>query len=135
MTYATSDDFIQRFSEAELLDLADLDGDGVADASVLQSRINDTAAEINSYLGIRYAVPVLPVPDRIRDLACDILRYKLYGDAPTEHVRKRYEDALRYLRDVSAGNAALVGVAMVSNGGVGQVEMVSGGRVFERGHW
>ena len=135
MAYVTSDDFIQRFGQGELIDLTDLDDDGVADAEVLQGRIDDAAAEIDGYLCIRYAVPVSPVPDRIRDLACDILRYKLYGDAPTEHVRKRYEDALRYLRDVSAGNAALVGVAMVSNGGVGQVEMVSGGRVFERGHW
>ena len=41
-----------------------------------------------------------------RQLACDIAYFRLFQE-PTEEARKRYEDALRTLRDISAGKIKL----------------------------
>lgn len=107
MTYATRQDLEKRFDAAQLVPIADRDGDGVADADVLDLAIADAAAEIDSWIAAVYALPLVTVPPRLTTVACDIAFYRLHpADAP-EDVRRRYEDAVAFLRAVTEGRAAL----------------------------
>lgn len=108
MTYATKQDMIDRFGEVELKQLTDRAGAiETIDDTVLGKSLADADAEINGYLAGRYTLPLASTPLILVGHACDIARYRLYDDRATEHVRQRYEDALKYLRDVGAGKISL----------------------------
>lgn len=107
MSYASEQGFRDRFGETELLQLADLDGDGTADAAIIESRIRDTDGEIDSYLGQRYSLPLSHLPDILEARAADILRYRLHDHQPPQVVRDRYDDAVSWLRRVARGEASL----------------------------
>lgn len=107
MSYATQQNLIDRFGEAELKEVADRDGDTVLDAAVIAGVLADADDLIDSYIGKRYALPLATTPTRLVRLAADIARYYLYEDSPTEVVKTAYRDALAFLRDVSEGKAVL----------------------------
>ena len=50
MTYAVQQDMIDRFGEAELLEVADRDGDLVIDAAVMADALSDADETINGYV-------------------------------------------------------------------------------------
>ena len=102
MTYATPLDLENAFGTAEILQLADRDGDGLADTAVLNAILTRADALIDGYLAGRYAVPVA-----LMATAGDLARYWLYDDAAPERVREAYEDALAWLREVAAGRIGL----------------------------
>lgn len=136
MAYATHQNLIDRFGEAELIQLTDRADPpaGAIDTAVLDEALADAAAEIDAYLSGRYALPLAVVPPHLERMACDIARYYLYGDRVTEVVTRRFDDALRYLREVGAGRLSLgaeVPGAEVSAAGAPQV--AAPGRVFTRG--
>ena len=110
MPYATASDLIARFGEEELRQLADPQGTGTWDAGIVHQALADASAEMDAYLAQRYAVPV-PASDLIVRICCDIARYRLWEDRASDEVRSRYEDAVRMLRDIAAGRAALPGAA------------------------
>mgnify|MGYP004701247163 CR=1 FL=1 len=107
MTYAVQADLETRFGAAEVLQLADRDGDEVADVGVVSGALAEAAAEIDAHLAGRYALPLATVPPILVRLACDIARYRLAADNPMEEVRKRYEDARRLLESLAAGRVSL----------------------------
>lgn len=134
MTYASLEDLQARFGAEEILQLADRNRDGVIDAGVIDRALADADAEINGYLGSRYQLPLAEVPQIVNVYACDIARFRLYHDLATEEVRKRYEDALKFLRMVAEGK---VKIGPAANGAeptqAGGAEIQSGGLVFGRG--
>ncbi|MCR9089869.1 MAG: DUF1320 domain-containing protein [Proteobacteria bacterium] len=101
MPYATEAKFDASFSPGERQQL--LTGREGGFEQVAQ----DADGEIHSYLATRYAVPVDPAPSRLVAVALDIARYRLYDDAAPDTVQKRYEAAIKWLRDLAAGKAAL----------------------------
>lgn len=133
MTYATQSDLESRYGAEEVLQLADRDGDGVADFGVIAQALADADAEIDGYIGSSYQLPLAEVPPIINVYACDIARYRLYASAATEEVRNRYQDATKFLNLVAQGK---VMIGPSSNGGVPieatGAEMQSGGRIFGR---
>lgn len=75
---------------------------------VLDRAIADANAEIDGYVGARYALPLPdPVPPVLVPIACDIARYRLFDDSVPEIVRQRYEDAIARLKDIAAGRLSL----------------------------
>jgi len=106
MTYCTKQDMIDRFSEQELIDVTDREQLMLINDVVLDQAISDAAAEIDSYLG-RYDLPLSVVPPVLVRLSCDIARYFLYDDMPTEQVTKRYEVAIKFLLNVAKGHIDL----------------------------
>ncbi|RZG71906.1 DUF1320 domain-containing protein [Acinetobacter wuhouensis] len=99
--YATEGDLIKRFG-AEIENLkAMLSEDAIVDA------IQDATEEINGHIGGRYPLPLPDVPSNLKRMACDIARYRLYFQQPTEEVRKRYEDAIAFLKRVADSKAHL----------------------------
>ena len=111
MAYSAQSDITEQISESDLIELADDTGVGAVDASVVARAIADADGEIDSYCGSRYAVPFSPVPVMIRKLAVDIAVYNLYTRRAVlklpEERQKRYENAVRFLRDLAKGIISL----------------------------
>lgn len=99
---------VTRFTQAELIQLTDREGPADAiDDEVLNRALADAEAEVDGYLVGRYTLPLATVPRILTGVACDIARYRLYDDRATEHVRQRYDDAVKLLRSVAEGKLTL----------------------------
>lgn len=104
MPYATQADIIEQYSEAELVIASDHDGDGLADTEVVERALDAAANEIDTYLAVRYPLPLATVPAILKPLSVDIALYKMStGTAVTDEKRRRYEDALRLLTRIAEG--------------------------------
>jgi phage gp36-like protein len=105
--YCTQQNLIDRFGELELMQLTDRDNIGVINAATVANAIAMASADIDSYIGARYPLPLTSVPDVLTD-KCEVLaRYRLYGNGATEQVRNDYEDALKWLVGVRDGKNML----------------------------
>lgn len=105
--YATEADLVARFGESieNLKLMHEVDAEKGSQA-VLEA-IQDATEEINGHIGGRYSLPLPNVPSNLKRMACDIARYRLYFEQPTEEVRKRYEDAIAFLKRVADNKAHL----------------------------
>jgi phage gp36-like protein len=137
MPYATQADLEARFGTTELAQLTDRVAGTTINATVITAALADADALIEGYLAQRYALPVSPVPQLLLRVACDIARFLLHGKAATEKVRAAYDDALKVLRDLADGRAALPGAAAAPSaqapaaaGGAPQVAAPT--RIFDR---
>jgi phage gp36-like protein len=136
VSFATTEDLQTRYGEQEILLLADRDGDSVIDAGVVEAHLQDADAEIVSELAGTVTIDVSNPPLNLKRLACQIARYRLYGANPPEAARNDYQDAIKFLRLVHAGQASL-------DGGAGATDEVAkpiraaavlpGTRIFNRG--
>ena len=121
--YATVDDLIDRFGEAEMIGLTDPDNTAVQSARA-QRKLEDAHALANGYVGMAYRLPLAGcakpapqpgnpqavetvAPPLLARLVCDIARYYLYDDKCTDEVLKRYEQAKQELLHISQGKATL----------------------------
>lgn len=129
MPYTTQQNLVDRFGEAEMIQLTDRENTGSIDADVLTQAIADADAEIDGYLAGRYQLPIAVVPGILTIYAGDIARYRLYDDGATDEIRRRYEDAMKFLRLVSEGKVRLGADEPAPAGGA---QMESGGRIFGR---
>jgi len=100
--YATEPDLIARFG-AEIEQLKRM----LPSVTAVDDAIQDATEEINGHIGGRYSLPLPNVPSNLKRMACDIARYRLYFQQPTEEVRKRYEDAIAFLKRVADNKAHL----------------------------
>ena len=110
MAYCTEDDLLNMIPEEDLTDLTVESGD-VPDSTVIADAISKAAAEIDSYLGVKYVVPLSPTPDQVKALAVDLAIYHLYSRrsiVPTVRQQK-YEDGVAFLQQVAAGQAIITG--------------------------
>lgn len=112
MPYASQADIETLYGPDALLVAADRDGDGEPDADRIAAALADASAEIDSYVGVRHALPLPSTPDALRRVAVDIALYRLAanGAALTEEHRTRYEDAVAWLKRIADGKAALPGL-------------------------
>lgn len=113
MAYAVAQDMIDNFTEAELVELTNRAAPTATTIAtdVLEQALAEAAAEMDAYIGARYdlaAVQALaPTPSNLVRLNCDIARYRLDADCTREPVIQRYEDAIKFLRDLVKGLVSL----------------------------
>jgi phage gp36-like protein len=107
MPYATKQDLLDRFGQAQIIEISDKAGAGSIDDTVVTRALGDAEATIDSYLGGRYMLPLTSVPDRLKIAACDIARYQMYERDATEEVTTRYKDQIRWLELVAQGKVSL----------------------------
>lgn len=108
MAYTSKAEVITRWGTDETVLSADRDPqDGIADDAAIAAACQDASSLIDSYLARGgYAVPVDPVPPVLTLRASDIAIYLLsqgVGELTTEK-RQRYDDALKWLEEIAAGN-------------------------------
>lgn len=108
MAYATQLDITTIYSENALF-VADRDGDGVVDADAVTRALDMASSEIDSFLGIRYDVPLPAAPEVIKQIAVDFALYRLAlsADVLSDEHRRRYEDGLAHLKRFGKGEAYL----------------------------
>lgn len=122
MSYASRDDLVAAFGETEISNLEA----GGRDSTVA---LTSAAEEADSYLAVRYAVPVSPVPEHLKAVVADLARYRLYADAADGEPQARYTAGIAWLKAVSAGTALLPGIPLAAGEGSatpGQVPARSG---------
>lgn len=107
--YLTEADLYTVMSEAELVQMADDAGTGLADPSVIAGALADAEAEVNAYLQERYTLPLAVVPALVKRVARDVAVWNLYSrrKLTDEVVRQRYQDAVRLLEKISSGQVSL----------------------------
>jgi len=109
VAYLTQTELEDRIGPDIVLQLADRDHDGIADAAAITAAIADADAEINSYLSPRYALPLTTAPDTVKRLSAMIARYNLWRrDLPEDHpAYVAYRDALKTLQQIAGGLVSL----------------------------
>jgi len=138
MAYSAQADLEEQLSGTELIELTDDAGAGEVDTSALARAIADADAEIDSYCAARYTTPFSPVPVMIRKLSVDIALYNLFSRRSAlkipEERQKRYDNAVRFLRDVAKGLISLGADAPSEpTDGKPQAARAKGDRVFTLG--
>lgn len=117
MAYATGSDIAILYGEAVLDVVASRDDSGRQSEDAVLAALESSSAEIDTYLGMRYVVPLETPPPYIKQVCVDITVYRLALDIGprTEEMRLRYKDAIDYLKMVSKGEIDLP----VTSGGSG----------------
>lgn len=142
MAYCTQNDLLTMIPLKELAELTADSGD-TPDSQVVAEAIQRAAAEIDSYLGMRYTLPLNPVPDQVMGLSMDMTLYHLYSRrsvVPAVRLLK-YDAAVAFLK-----LAAAEGAVLEQSGDTGQAEtqiqagaeFSSATRIFTRdtqGNW
>jgi len=141
MAYCDQDDLLKLVPEQELAELTTEAGE-TPDAEVVNEIIAQADAEIDAYLAVRYQLPLSETPARVKALSVDLALYHLYTrrSVMPEVRRQKYEDAVKFLKDVGAGRAEIIGAAgLEMSGDVQEVTEISSSiRVFSRenmGDW
>lgn len=101
--YANREDLNARFGSNEIdnLEVMQTTPDAVNQA------LQDASEEIDSYIAVKYVLPLPSVPSTLKRVACNIARYRLYYQQPTEEVENRYKMEIDYLKRVADGKAIL----------------------------
>lgn len=129
MAYAVLADLIARFGEIEIAQVADTDGLGEIDPALVDRALGDADAEIDAALVGRYALPMVPLPELLVRVACDLARESLYTDAPPEVVSDRARRARELLAAIAAGRMRFDAASPAPDASVqGLVEIVAGRR-------
>jgi phage gp36-like protein len=133
MAYCTVDDLLLLIPLAELAELTAEDED-LPDYTVAENAIDKAGAEIDSYLGVRYTLPLAAAPAQLRNLAADMALFHLYSRrsiAPQVR-RQKYDDAVAFLKQVAAGQALVDGAGNPAEDNRQVAEFSGASRVFSR---
>lgn len=110
--YATAADLEAEVGADRLTALTDRDGDGAADPEAAAKALKQASDEIDAYLAGRYDLPLEAGRAAIlKQSAMDIAIYRLAGSTDsallTEDRRKRFDDAIRFLKGISKGEISI----------------------------
>lgn len=101
--YATRQDLEARFGAAEIANLESMQ----TNPDAVNEALQDASEEIDSYVAVAYELPLPLIPSTLKRVACNIARYRLYFQQPTEEVEKRYESEVKYLQRIADKKAVL----------------------------
>ena len=73
----------------------------------IEEALRDASEEIDSYIAVRYSLPLPETPSTLKRVACNIVRYRLYFQRPTEEVDNRYKAEIDFLKRIADGKAVL----------------------------
>ncbi|MDE1917666.1 MAG: DUF1320 domain-containing protein [Sphingomonadales bacterium] len=125
MSYASLQDLIDSCGERLLVELTDRTDPptGQIDMAVIDQKLTDTDAVIDSYLAGRYVLPLATTPPVLVGLAVAIALYKLHTYTPNAKIAEDYKDAVASLNRLSSGAQRLpvAGIEPPSSGASGVV--------------
>lgn len=132
--YITKQDILEQLPEESLTQLTDDEGIGSVNDTRVDAAIEDAEGEADGYLAVRYTTPLSPVPAIIKKFAVDIAVYNLFArrDVVPEMREKRYDNAIKFLSNVSKGVVLLGDDAPAETGTGNTIEFKNQDRVFSR---
>ncbi len=133
MAYATKADIEAAYGPDLLPRICDYDGDTLPDDSVVTQNLAVADGVINSYLAVRYTIPLAtPLPAILVKWAVDLTVYFIANTADrlTQEMRIRYEDAIQHLKDIAAGKATLGYVDPDPTDGTDTPDAAAAGRAY-----
>lgn len=104
--YAGKEDLITRFGEREIAAISSNDGETI-DETIVATALSDAEDLINSYVAVKYALPLTTVPAALKRISCDFARYFMYKEVIPEELEKKYEQNLAFLKDIARGVVSL----------------------------
>ncbi len=107
MIYVTSEQLTEFVAEAVLVQLTDETGAGVVDADKVAIALRYADATISGYVAAQYQLPLPATPELLTSIGLDLAHWRLYRQAPLDHVQKAHDAAIARLRDISAGRLKL----------------------------
>lgn len=110
MAYCTQAEIEERYGPEALVRYADRDEDGEPDSDVITRAITDADGVIDSYLQVKFVVPVPPpLPPVLVAYAITLAWCNLLRGARSMHEddRKDCEAALQWLKDLAAGKVQI----------------------------
>ncbi len=132
--YVTEQNLIDAFGAEAVLTVADRDGDGVNDSAAIAKAISDASELCDGYLAARYPLPLVTVPAALV-LQCGAIAFYFlasHGAIVPDEVRTRYEDAIKWLTQISSGAVSL-GLPDPPASAQGSPEFSGPDRAFTRG--
>ena len=108
-SYATVQDAIDLYGQDYIVVSADRNEDGVVDMVPFTDALAQATSELNSYIGVKYKLPLAEVPDVLRRFCVDIAVY-ITSSSPgvlTEEKENRYKSAIDWAKSVAKGTATL----------------------------
>ena len=117
MAYAVQSDLVPlRVTQKDLTELTvdvpsgNAGADAEATASIVSAALEEASGRVDSYCRARYATP-LQVSDDVKSLTLDITLYLLFTrrreTRASDTVQQRFEQAMAFLKDISAARASL----------------------------
>lgn len=112
--YATEAEFIAEIQLTETIWLTNLDDPTatMVNSTTLNAALTSASEIIDTYCGNRYHLPLDPLPVAMRAFCIDIARYRLDRVRSREDVRQRYEDAIRFLEQLTKGIVSIGATAL-----------------------
>jgi phage gp36-like protein len=102
MTYATRDDLEQINGPEEVAQR-----ESMLPENAVTGILEKADELIDGYLAARYSLPLSVTPANLPQIAAQIARYNLLGEAATERARADFKDAIAWLTAVQAGRVVL----------------------------
>lgn len=110
--YITATELEAYFEPSEIVQVSNLHNPSATalDAAKVAKGIEWASGLADSYISVRYLMPLptaVPIPDSLQSRVADLWRYGMDTIAPREDVRKRYEDAIKWLEALAKGDVSL----------------------------
>ena len=136
MAYISNADIEERVGSATYVQLADDDGDGVADVAVVEEARRGAEGEVNSYLARRYEVPInlsahAELAGLLTSVTLDLAELRLRSRRPPvpETALVQRDRAIEWLRRVAEGAIDLPSVLPLASSSIRGLRAASTGGV------
>ncbi len=112
MPYSIQADILKRVSEQELSQLTS-EIEGTIESGVVTEMIAAADGEIDSYVAVRYAVPLSSPPAFVKNCSVSIALYRLFERRANrlgginDAIKAGYENAINTLKAVAQGKMSL----------------------------
>lgn len=113
MAYAVQSDLEAYFGEEQLLIAADREASGSLSnptvVAVIEAGITAAEEEIDSYLAVRYDLPLAATPGVLKRVCCDLAMYHISVNhtSMAEDKETRYNNGVKWLDRLSRGVVSL----------------------------
>ena len=139
MAYCTLADMVAEYDRPEMPELTQLVPDAsdppALDTTAVEEAVEEASGLMDEYIGARYALPLAGLSAKraawLRRVNMEIARFLLWRDRASDEVRKRYEDHLRYLRDLAHGTVNWLDAGMPDTSSAGAPLVSAPAPVFD----
>ncbi|MCH7926053.1 MAG: DUF1320 family protein [Planctomycetes bacterium] len=125
MAYISNADIEERLGAQTYVQLADDDGDAVADVGVVNEARLGAEGEVNSYLARRYRLPIdlaahPELADLLATITLDLVEFRLHTRRPpvSDAVLQKQHRAVQWLQRIADGTIDLPSLSELPAGGL-----------------